>query len=271
METGILAVGEGGNVTLDVSPDLLRRQVTLIGAWTFSTVGHGRMRALCGGSRHRGGQTVHASSAAGAGQRGVSVVRPAELWQGCDSPVVIFGIFQLACARKGAWIGLVRGLRPENFGGQGFRASLRCRHSRRMKLNAQRLDDFHHGRELRVALTRQRFVQALARHPGITRHLRHTACACNVAKRRRDQSGVGAPFWQTLPDPALKYGISPGRQSSDAYFWCILCSAREPGATGMAWIYPSIHRLAPVRVSSVSSGTKSALIDLMYPTASFPT
>jgi threonine dehydrogenase-like Zn-dependent dehydrogenase len=32
-------VGEGGTVTLDVSNDLLRRQVTLIGSWTFSTVG----------------------------------------------------------------------------------------------------------------------------------------------------------------------------------------------------------------------------------------
>src|SRR3546814_12942934 len=32
-------VGEGGQVTLDVSPDMLRRQVTLIGSWTFSTVG----------------------------------------------------------------------------------------------------------------------------------------------------------------------------------------------------------------------------------------
>jgi threonine dehydrogenase-like Zn-dependent dehydrogenase len=32
-------VGEGGLVELDVSPDLLRRQVTLIGSWTFSTVG----------------------------------------------------------------------------------------------------------------------------------------------------------------------------------------------------------------------------------------
>jgi threonine dehydrogenase-like Zn-dependent dehydrogenase len=32
-------VGEGGNVTLDVSPDLLRRQVTVIASWTFSTVG----------------------------------------------------------------------------------------------------------------------------------------------------------------------------------------------------------------------------------------
>jgi threonine dehydrogenase-like Zn-dependent dehydrogenase len=32
-------VGEGDQVTLDVSNDLLRRQVTLIGSWTFSTVG----------------------------------------------------------------------------------------------------------------------------------------------------------------------------------------------------------------------------------------
>jgi threonine dehydrogenase-like Zn-dependent dehydrogenase len=32
-------VGEGGTVTLDVSKDLLRRQITLIGSWTFSAVG----------------------------------------------------------------------------------------------------------------------------------------------------------------------------------------------------------------------------------------
>jgi len=32
-------VGEGGTVTLDVSPDLLRRQLTLLASWTFSTVG----------------------------------------------------------------------------------------------------------------------------------------------------------------------------------------------------------------------------------------
>lgn len=32
-------VGEGDTVTLDVSNDLLRRQVTLIGSWTFSAVG----------------------------------------------------------------------------------------------------------------------------------------------------------------------------------------------------------------------------------------
>jgi len=32
-------VGEGGDVRLEVSPDLLRRQVTLIGSWTFSAMG----------------------------------------------------------------------------------------------------------------------------------------------------------------------------------------------------------------------------------------
>jgi threonine dehydrogenase-like Zn-dependent dehydrogenase len=31
-------VGEGGNVTLDVSPDMLRKQLTIIGSWTFSKV-----------------------------------------------------------------------------------------------------------------------------------------------------------------------------------------------------------------------------------------
>lgn len=32
-------VGEGGGMSIDVSSDLLRRQVTLVGSWTFSTVG----------------------------------------------------------------------------------------------------------------------------------------------------------------------------------------------------------------------------------------
>jgi threonine dehydrogenase-like Zn-dependent dehydrogenase len=31
-------VGEGGDVTLEVSPDMLRKQLTIIGSWTFSTV-----------------------------------------------------------------------------------------------------------------------------------------------------------------------------------------------------------------------------------------
>ena len=35
-------VGEGGEVTLDVSRDLLRKQLTLIGSWTFSAMGMGK-------------------------------------------------------------------------------------------------------------------------------------------------------------------------------------------------------------------------------------
>ena len=32
-------VGEGSNVTIDVSPDMLRKQLTIVASWTFSTVG----------------------------------------------------------------------------------------------------------------------------------------------------------------------------------------------------------------------------------------
>ena len=32
-------VGEGGDVTIDVSPDMLRKQLTIVGSWTFSKVG----------------------------------------------------------------------------------------------------------------------------------------------------------------------------------------------------------------------------------------
>jgi threonine dehydrogenase-like Zn-dependent dehydrogenase len=32
-------VGEGGDVTLDVSKDMLRKQLTIIGSWTFSAMG----------------------------------------------------------------------------------------------------------------------------------------------------------------------------------------------------------------------------------------
>ena len=39
-------VGEGGQVTLDVSPDMLRRQLTIVASWTFNTRGPGGVRAL---------------------------------------------------------------------------------------------------------------------------------------------------------------------------------------------------------------------------------
>lgn len=39
-------VGEGGTVTLDVSPDLIRKQLTLLASWTFSTVGQAECAAF---------------------------------------------------------------------------------------------------------------------------------------------------------------------------------------------------------------------------------
>ena len=35
----MVCVGEGGDMRIDVSPDLLRRQLTVVGSWTFSTIG----------------------------------------------------------------------------------------------------------------------------------------------------------------------------------------------------------------------------------------
>lgn len=40
-------VGEGNDVTIDVSPDMLRRQLTIIGSWTFNTIGQGECAAFC--------------------------------------------------------------------------------------------------------------------------------------------------------------------------------------------------------------------------------
>jgi len=40
-------VGEGGNVTIDVSPHILRRQLTLIGSWTFSNVIQAECARFC--------------------------------------------------------------------------------------------------------------------------------------------------------------------------------------------------------------------------------
>src|SRR6478752_6608006 len=40
-------VGEGGDVTIDVSPHLLRRQMNLIASWTFSTIIQAECAAFC--------------------------------------------------------------------------------------------------------------------------------------------------------------------------------------------------------------------------------
>jgi threonine dehydrogenase-like Zn-dependent dehydrogenase len=39
-------VGEGGQVTLDVSTEILRKQLTIVGSWTFSTVGQAECAAF---------------------------------------------------------------------------------------------------------------------------------------------------------------------------------------------------------------------------------
>ncbi|MFQ5953700.1 MAG: zinc-binding dehydrogenase [Kiloniellales bacterium] len=38
----VCLVGEGGTVTLDVSQDVIRKQITLIGSWTFSAIGQAK-------------------------------------------------------------------------------------------------------------------------------------------------------------------------------------------------------------------------------------
>jgi len=40
-------VGEGGDVTIDVSPHLLRRQMTLIASRTFSTISQAECAQFC--------------------------------------------------------------------------------------------------------------------------------------------------------------------------------------------------------------------------------
>ena len=53
-------VGEGGDVTIDVSPHLLRRQMTLIASWTFSTVIQAECAAVLHRTQGRCRQAVHA-------------------------------------------------------------------------------------------------------------------------------------------------------------------------------------------------------------------
>src|SRR6202011_4342808 len=76
-------VGEGGSVTLDVSPDMLRKQLTVMGSWTFSTV----VQAECARFVDRSRPPVHAPLAAGAGGGGLPAVRYPDQRQRCLSHV----------------------------------------------------------------------------------------------------------------------------------------------------------------------------------------
>ena len=47
----MVCVGEGGDMRIEVSPDLLRRQITVIGSWTFSTIGQAECARFIGERR----------------------------------------------------------------------------------------------------------------------------------------------------------------------------------------------------------------------------
>ena len=81
-------VGERGQVTLDVSPDLMRRQITLVGSWTFSTHGTGRLRRVRRGPQRGRREALHAPLAARSGRGGLPGVRHADERQGRDRSVV---------------------------------------------------------------------------------------------------------------------------------------------------------------------------------------
>ena len=68
-------VGEGGNVTLDVSPDMLRRQVTLVASWTFSKMGQADCAEFIGRPQDRGGQALHPPLEARSGRGSLQAVR----------------------------------------------------------------------------------------------------------------------------------------------------------------------------------------------------
>jgi len=80
-------VGERGQVTLDVSADLLRRQVTLVGSWTWT----GRLRRVRGGSGRGRGASLHAPLEARAGGGGLPALRYADHGQGRHPALLIPG------------------------------------------------------------------------------------------------------------------------------------------------------------------------------------
>ena len=75
-------------VTLDVSPDLLRRQVTLIGSWTFSTVGQAECARYVADRESTGRPAVHPPLEARSGRGGLPAVRQADLGQGRNPAIL---------------------------------------------------------------------------------------------------------------------------------------------------------------------------------------
>jgi threonine dehydrogenase-like Zn-dependent dehydrogenase len=75
-------VGEGGDVTIEVSPDMLRKQLTIVGLVDFFHHHPGGLRALCRRSQDRRRSSVHRSLAACPGRRSLQAVRPPNERQG---------------------------------------------------------------------------------------------------------------------------------------------------------------------------------------------
>jgi threonine dehydrogenase-like Zn-dependent dehydrogenase len=74
-------VGEGGDVKIDVSPMLLRRQMTLVASWTFSNIIQAECARFCV-ERKIDVDKLHPSLEAGAGGRGLQAVRQTERQEG---------------------------------------------------------------------------------------------------------------------------------------------------------------------------------------------
>jgi threonine dehydrogenase-like Zn-dependent dehydrogenase len=85
-----LFVGERGQVTLDVSADLLRRQVMLVGSWTFSKQGQAECAEFIA-ERKVDVERLHAPLAARAGRGSLPALRHADDRQGRHPAVVTSG------------------------------------------------------------------------------------------------------------------------------------------------------------------------------------
>ncbi len=93
-------VGERGQVTLDVSPDLLRRQVTLVGSWTFSKQGQAECAEFVADRKRRRGEALHAPLEARAGGGSLQALRHADDGQG-RHPAVLRKAAVLTPLRRG--------------------------------------------------------------------------------------------------------------------------------------------------------------------------
>ena len=81
-------VGERGQVTLDVSPDMLRRQMTLVGLVDLLAAGPGGLRRVRRRPQDRRREAVHRPLAARPGRGGLPPVRHPDHRQGRDPAVV---------------------------------------------------------------------------------------------------------------------------------------------------------------------------------------